>query len=901
MSLLITPEELEGRKGVAQGALKGLADGLRAELAPLIAQPPEAPREKALLSRSGGRCTIDGSLLIFDPFSTRHRCPQCGREYAGGLYDRFRLYWYQLWLAERVLHSAVLGVLFADSECINLATTLLDRFAEQYLRYPNADNVLGPSRPFFSTYIESIWLLQLTSALDVLESSIALPELASLGSRVRDRLIRPSAKLIASYDEGMSNRQVWNNAALLASARMLDDRVMFDRALRGRSGLHAHLVSALLSDGSWYEGENYHFFAHRGLWYGARIASTAGQPLPAALATRFHEGFAAPFRTVLPDLTFPSRRDSQYAVSVRQPRFAESCELGLAERDDLRLTGILARLYDDSVPRGDTGRIASSADVERNLPGTGLQRTDLSWRTLLFARPTLPTLVPQPMHSDLLPAQGLGILRRNEGSLYVSLDYGHSGGGHGHPDRLNFTLMKGALRWFDDPGTGSYVDPSLHWYRSTLAHNAPIVDGRSQPRVHGDLLAFEDDDREGWVSAQAELAHGLIVRRTIVTLADYVVDELQWEGVEAHEVALPMHGVDVLADVVKTVTPIAGGHGEEDGFAFLTNTASVPLPNDCALELAGARDGLRGWVFTEQGSTLWAASAPAAPGHEGTVPMLLFRQTAATSSFLSVWSWNDAIRSVERDGDVLVVLLADGTRQRHRRAGQGWLIETVGEGTRLVELRGRVSQLGETAPGDFHTTPTRPSAPPEKIALPATYELGESNYRQSEFTWQGAGAPRAVVTITRPTPGTVQVDVDVPSSQRLFVPLVTENQLDNEPASINGDSVQLYVMAGERTAGLLLVPEVASVGQRPVDGWTNDLAVDAKWRPTSSGYRLEASIHIDGRTPEFSLDVIVNEVVSGRARRRGQLVLSGAEGEFVYLRGDRHDPSRLLRFSLANA
>ena len=109
MSLLIAPAELAARKGVAQGELKSLADGLRAELAPLIAQPPEAPREKALLSRSGGRCTIDGSLLIFDPFSTRHRCPQCGREYAGGLYDRFRLYWYQLWLAERVLHAAVLA------------------------------------------------------------------------------------------------------------------------------------------------------------------------------------------------------------------------------------------------------------------------------------------------------------------------------------------------------------------------------------------------------------------------------------------------------------------------------------------------------------------------------------------------------------------------------------------------------------------------------------------------------------------------------------------------------------------------------------------------------------------------------------------------------------------------
>jgi hypothetical protein len=48
----------------------------------------------------------------------------------------------------------------------------------------------------------------------------------------------------------------------------------------------------------------------------------------------------------------------------------------------------------------------------------------------------------------------------------------------------------------------------------------------------------------------------------------------------------------------------------------------------------------------------------------------------------------------------------------------------------------------------------------------------------------------------------------------------------------------------------------------------------------------------------IELDVIVNETAPGRDRRRGQLVLSGAHGEFAYLAGDRHDPARLLRFVL---
>ena len=83
MSLLVSVDELHRRASIDQGELSMIADGLRRELAPLVDAPPEVPREKALLSRVGGRCTIDGALLRFDPFDARHVCPVCRREYAG--------------------------------------------------------------------------------------------------------------------------------------------------------------------------------------------------------------------------------------------------------------------------------------------------------------------------------------------------------------------------------------------------------------------------------------------------------------------------------------------------------------------------------------------------------------------------------------------------------------------------------------------------------------------------------------------------------------------------------------------------------------------------------------------------------------------------------------------------
>jgi hypothetical protein len=56
----------------------------------------------------------------------------------------------------------------------------------------------------------------------------------------------------------------------------------------------------------------------------------------------------------------------------------------------------------------------------------------------------------------------------------------------------------------------------------------------------------------------------------------------------------------------------------------------------------------------------------------------------------------------------------------------------------------------------------------------------------------------------------------------------------------------------------------------------------------------------DGASREFGFGIVVNEKPLGRDRRRGQLVLGGAPGQFVYLRGDREDRERLPRFRVVD-
>ena len=899
MPFLVSDRDLLARGSVADGSLRPLAESLAADLDTVLARPLFVPRDKALLSRQGGRCARDGALLDFDPFAPHeHRCPVCGTIYTGELHDRFWIYWYQLWLAERAVHATILSRVAGYSRFERLGAEILGAYAELYVSYPNADNVLGPTRLFFSTYLESIWLLQICIATRMSEA--AMPALAG---RVRDRIVEPSRAIIAEYDEGASNRQVWNDAAQLAAAILLGDDRSAERIAFGESGIAWHLATGLLEDGTWYEGENYHLFAHRGLWYGVTMAQCAGLELPERLLERFQLGFSAPFLTALPDFTLPSRRDSQYAISLRQWRIAEHCELGLARRNDAVLRDALRRMYHDAVPRRATGRDRAAADVERNMPASALDRSDLSWRALLFARPELPPLDAAPVRSALLPGQGIAVFRRDAGRAYAALDYGHSGGGHGHPDRLNLLLVDGDTRWLDDMGTGSYVERTLHWYRSTLAHNAPLANERSQRPVDGEARAYDERGAAGWIRATAAIAPGVLAERTIVVMPDYVVDTVSWRASDDVTIDLPLHVDLVLDDAAAPPVraPLRGGSGLEDGFEF-AHDATVQRTHGGttvrARAAAGATKCLDVWVSSTADCEWWRAVAPGAPG-AGEAAFRMLRSRAREGAHHIVWSWGDAVASAALH-DGMRVTLKDGSVHEHRETDDGWHVELHAAGARSsIDLGGLIAPAPEAPPA-----PVRPRPVQRPIELPTnggrtTIELGEPHYRRSEQTWSAAGAPRATIGLRWCAP-TLEVSIDVASSDRTFAPATAVNRFDNEPPDVNGDAVQLYVRTERGESGWMLVPEAGSsaVRARPLDSSNAPLALEAHWRPTERGYSM--TVEVATITPPRAIDVIVNEMPRGRERRRGQLVMSGAVGEFVYLRGDRHDAERLVPIRLVN-
>ena len=907
MTLFLSSDALGQRKRDLQDptAVGGLAASLQRELHAALDVP--VPDGKSRLTRNGGRCVKCTVLLLFDPRSPHaHTCPQCGAVYTDAVHHEWWLMNGHLWTAEQATRAAALACLLDDDAAAARADAILATYSARYLSWPNRDNALGPTRPFFSTYLESIWLLHLATALDL--RIAATGTIGAVHREALERVIAPSAKLIAGFDEGRSNRQVWHAAALLAASDLLGDAEMRDRA---GDSLVSLLRDGLHTDGSWYEGENYHLFAHRGLLSGVALAERAGVEIPRDLLERFEMGFAAPFRTMLPDGTFPARRDSQYAVALRQYRTADWAECGIARCDTPELRAALASLYATWPAEGETHRWASSGDAERNMPGVRLTRADCSWRALLLARLELPPLTDAVPHSELLEGQGLAVFRRDGGRFWVGLDYGDPGDGHGHPDRLNLVIATQESRWLDDVGTGSYTSPTLSWYRSSMAHNAPMVNGQDQGAAPGRLLAHDEQGDLGWVSAEfIDPVSGVRFVRTVVVTGDHLLDEVTWTS-----------DIEVTVDVpfqARTDRPIPAGFlpfvpatSQDDwltdctakGLAAGEAAALIcqPLPSPASAErTVAAHEVFFCAVWSASAAVLWRAGTigPPAGRPHGLVSL---RQQGRSGRSVRVVAWPMPPAHVDFDGDSMTVYTIDDydafTTQGtvHTRIADGWRVErrghadanVVASAVLLGERRPRIADIAPPA------APEQPGAIPMRVNSTLVITLGESSYRPTEEPWRDAGMPTAHVSLLAAPEGFLSVHVRVDLGRdTAFAPLVVENPLDNELADVNSDGVQLHwrsALSGVWNSAIA-VPDGDAVRLTAAEGTLDGLG--ARWMSHAGGYTVIFTLPWASR--EFEFDCCVNDRPANRERRRGQLVLSGARGEFAYLRGARQSPDHAL-------
>ncbi|MGH7593688.1 MAG: heparinase II/III domain-containing protein, partial [Gemmatimonadales bacterium] len=585
--------------------------------------------------------------LSFDPWSPdAHRCPRCGRTFSG---ERHHAHWARaqhLWIAERAAHLATIYAVTDDAAAGERARQLLAAYYDLYFELPNSDNVLGPSHLFFSTYLESMWLLNYLAAAFMLRETNTLDD---NDIRQVDAIADEAATIIAEFNEAMSNRQTWNSAALTAIATWFGDEELAVTAIESRTGLVGHLADGFGTDGMWWEGENYHLFALRGLLIGLQWAHTAGADVLASDEVTAHLGQAlmAPADTALPDLTFPARKDARYGVSLAQPAYIECWEWGyatLSARAPAELPAWLRALY--AVPtRPELTYDAYLHDAGEQQPGRH-SRSDLSWWALLTMAPALATDGGEWIGpTRLLEQQGLAILRH--GTRYASLECGGGGAGHGHPDRLQFTLYAGGVHWLPDPGTGSYVTHDLFWYRSTLAHNAPLLDGVDQPATDSArCAAFATSGDWTW-----SVGVWGSVRRTVVAGPEWILDVVHLESDRPCQLDLPWH---LAGDAVVHVSGAWQAEPMDNEFVSELQRL-VPEHPAFAIPMSTTADhGVLRLLFAGDGDLL-RANGPGIPGSVNTRPFYLRRSCGNRAIFVTVLDTTGSVTAIDHDGSLIRV------------------------------------------------------------------------------------------------------------------------------------------------------------------------------------------------------------------------------------------------------
>ncbi len=903
---MVTAETLAARRQEIAGSddLSRLLERLTAGAHPVLDRMPAIPRAKALLSTDGGVCPDDGATLVFDPWSPiSHHCPRCGRSVTGERHDRWWARFQHLWVAERAVHLAAIGVFGEHAAAATRACELLAAYGDIYFACPNRDNVLGPSRLFFSTYLESIWISSYLAAATLLREAGQLDD--GTAKRVA-QIADEAANLIGEFDEGFSNRQTWHNAALAAIAVWFEDEDLLRRAVEGPTGLLAHLAHGFGTDGMWFEGENYHLFALRGLLTGFSWVRAAGVDPYAdpELTAQLDRALRAPTLTALPDFTFPARKDSRFGVSLAQPMYLELWEAGRGAQGGFEHW--LAALYASPAPPAEV--FDSYLHEAGAPPPVRRGREDLSWWMLLAMGPALHGSAERwRPESVLLEAQGLAVLRT--GGRYASLECGAYGGGHGHPDRLHLTLHEAGTLWLPDPGTGSYASPDLFWYRSTLAHNAPRLDGVSQPV--GDAVADSFDVRGEWGWTRGRYGD---VSRTLVSGPDYLLDVVELASEESHAIELPWHFTgEASVEAPGSWEPAVLADPQVSSAERFLPEGRAPLVIRAPAE--GGSKPLRA-TFLFDGELLRAV-APGVPG-SGPARFYLARASGKAVRLVTALSTGELSLSLHAAGDTIEVRTAKGVH-RHHGVVEGWEIEV---GSAVVRLSGRRAEPRTIGPLTPQEPPLKESGVALRVAEPPALDGTldgfdareplaldhDDQYRRSEEPYPGPDELSALAYVNWDD-DTLYLAVDVTKPDPCFRPDgAPPLLLDNEPDDIHSDGLQVYVRLDPAGGvfGFLVVPSHRDQALRvrgASDTAGDPAMVEGAWSRTETGYLITLALRLPGwdavaHGDEIDFDLLVNETLPGRERRAGQLVWSGGGG-WVYLRGDRQPAERFGVVALA--
>lgn len=501
-----------------------------------------------------------------------------------------------------------LGIVYqvtGDRRYAEKAKEILLAYAERYLSYPLHDirgkPQIGGGRVGPQTLDESTWLIPMAQGADLIWETLTENERQTLAQK----LFSPAAKeIILPHRMGVHNIQCWKNSAVGLVGFLLGDEELIKEAIDNpERGYWTQMRKGVSTDGVWWEGAwGYHFYTLSALWHLTEAARNCGIDLYGEELKRM---FDAPFKFMMPNWRLPAFNDSTEVELLR--------ELGFGR------FGITQPIYELAYARYREPMYAA-------LLSRGERRSDFA---LWFGVGELPQPKPLQWRSANYPASGYAILARGEGeqATWLCLKYGPHGGGHGHPDKLNFVLYARGQVLAIDPGMARYGVP-IHsgWYRTTLAHNTLVVDETNQKPAEGKCLAFGSKRGVDFVLADAgDIYDGVEFRRAIALLGEdaiLVIDRVRCDRERLLDLALHLRGQWASVPEGTTWTP-----PNKDGYRYLTDARVRQVKGEANLAI-NVRQGLQinVTVVPDAPSELITAFGVGPGGTTDQVPTVILRQ-----------------------------------------------------------------------------------------------------------------------------------------------------------------------------------------------------------------------------------------------------------------------------------
>ncbi len=485
-------------------------------------------------------CPVHGVSLRYTAPST-HTCPIDNKRWSGWPYEQVILDRRHDDLANAARDLALAWRWTGERQYADQAAWILNQYAARYAGYALHDkdnrNTRSGARAHSQTLDESVWLVPLAWAYDLLAGPAALspPDRAAIEAN----LLRAAVTTIQRNDAGMSNWQSWHNAAIGAAGFALADPALITGAIDGKSGFRFQMKNSVTPDGYWYEGAwGYHFYALDPLIKLAQMAWANGIDLYGDPPLRAM--FVSPLLMVMPNGNLPAFNDSK---EVTLFNYDTLYEFAWSMYADPGFEALLGRRT-----RGLNALLWGAPQVQK-APLTGLA-------------------------SAAFPDSGYAVLRAPEGDSMLALKFGPHGGGHGHYDKLNIVSYALGATMALDPGTQSYAAPTHNtWDKVTIAHNTVTVDETTQAESSGALIWAELDHpiyRAVRATAGPAAYKQAALTRTLLLTSEYTVDLFEAEATDAKDHifdwAFHMDGTLTTALPTEPYT----GFGTKNGYQHLS-------------------------------------------------------------------------------------------------------------------------------------------------------------------------------------------------------------------------------------------------------------------------------------------------------------------------------------------